>query len=250
MRRAFFSSGLLALMATSAWAAGEAAPDVPRPPPRPVAEPAPPGPVYGPPLPLPPITAMPPPTSAANPCLDALQSAGATFEPAEPPKGNDPACVVENPVRLARVDVLRSGAREPVALAGKPLLACETALAVTRWVQTGIAPLARGHFDAPLSELGVGGGFECRQRNHQAGAPRSEHAYGRALDVLSFRIGNRTIRVETSPPADAGAFLHAVWASGCGLFSTALGPAADAFHATHIHVDLQPRRSPSSKFCE
>lgn len=205
---------------------------------------------FGPPLPLPPISAMPPPASTAAVCREALRVAGATFEIAEQPKAASAECKVEDPVRLASIAVARKGGVEPVEVAGKPLLTCEMALAVTGWVQAAVAPLARGHFDEPLTELSVGGGFECRQRNHQAGAPRSEHSYARALDIMSFKVGKRVIKVEKSPPADAGAFIKAVHASGCGAFSTALGPEADAAHENHIHVDLQPRRSPSSKFCE
>lgn len=206
--------------------------------------------VFGPPLPLPPITAMPPPVSVAGVCAEALKKLGATFETAEAPKASNAECRVEEPVHLATIIVARKGGTETVTLVGRPLLSCSMALAVTAWVQDAVAPLARGHFDAPLTELSVGGGFECRQRNHQAGAPRSEHSYARALDIMSFKIGTRVIKVEKTPPADAGAFIKAVHASGCGAFSTALGPEADAAHENHIHVDMQPRRSPSSKFCE
>lgn len=200
--------------------------------------------------PAPPMAAdAPSATVAAAPgCLDRLRALRATFEPATTPRA-DAACIVADPVRLASVAVSRKGGEDVVRLAGAPLLSCEMALAVTDWVQTAVAPLARGHFDEPLTEMLVGGGFECRQRNHQAGAPRSEHSFGRALDVMGFRTGSRTITVE-KPPAEARPFVEAVWAAGCGRFSTALGPEADTFHANHIHLDLQPRRSAGSKVCQ
>lgn len=190
------------------------------------------------------------PESAVSLCQTALKNAGAAYVVAQPPKGASEECTVANPVRLQSVSIPRKSGAESVKLSGEPLLSCDMALAVTAWVQHSIAPLARGHFDEPLLEIGVGGGFECRQRNHQSSAPRSEHSYGRALDLLTFRLVTRMIKVEKAPPPEVKPFLDAVWSSGCGQFSTALGPEADSFHETHIHVDQQPRRSSASKFCE
>ena len=207
---------------------------------------APRGDAIGPPAPQ---IAAPPPDNAPD-CASRLKELGATFSRADTPKSAAAECVIDQPVRLEAIAVRMAGASGTVRLTGSPLLACEMAIAVTEWVQGSIAPLARGHFGEPLIELGVGGGFECRQRNHQTGAPRSEHSYGRALDLLSFHMASRTITVQKAAPSDVKPFLDAVWASGCGQFSTALGPEADALHATHIHVDMQPRRTPTSKFCQ
>jgi hypothetical protein len=32
-------------------------------------------------------------------------------------------------------------------------------------------------------------------------------------------------------------------ASACARFSTVLGPGSDGYHQTHVHVDLESRRS-------
>lgn len=175
---------------------------------------------------------------------------GAIFQTGVVPAGMADACSVVDPVRLEGVRVMHKGASEIVRLTEAPLLACEMAVATTQWVQESVAPLTRGHFSEALLELGVGGGLQCRMRNRQMTGARSEHSYGRALDIMTFRTPDRTVKVEKARPAERKPFLDAVWASACGRFSTVLGPNADAFHATHFHVDLQPRRSNSSKFCE
>lgn len=125
---------------------------------------------------------------------------------------------------------------------------------VGAWLGTTAQPLAKGHFGSDLTALRVGGGQECRRRNRKAAGPVSEHATGKALDIFAFRIGlgreAREISVEKPAHTTDGPFLTAIRQSACGAFMTALGPGSDPEHATHLHIDIQERRSRASRFCQ
>ncbi len=133
------------------------------------------------------------------------------------------------------------------------VLSCAMAGKVAIWLKTSARPLTRGYFGAELSRLRVGGGQECRRRNRAATGPLSEHATGRALDIFAFETGepgSTRIVVEKPDGPMQRDYLLALRHAACGAFSTSLGPGADQAHANHIHLDIQLRRSPASKFCE
>ena len=88
------------------------------------------------------------------------------------------------------------------------------------------------------------------------GSPRngstklSEHAFGNALDIASFRLADgRTIAVAPDLKGESRTFLDRLRTAACGPFRTVLGPGADADHANHLHLDLAPRRS-DNPICE
>lgn len=142
-----------------------------------------------------------------------------------------------------------------IKLVPPPTLSCDMARALSVWFDSALAPLARGALERELASLRVGGGHECRRRNRQAQTPMSEHATGRALDIFAFQLGEeRQGKLEVSVEKPEGLvqtrFLDAVRQSACGAFMTALGPGSDAAHANHLHVDIQQRRTNSSRFCQ
>ncbi len=53
---------------------------------------------------------------------------------------------------------------------------------------------------------------------------------------------------EPASAIDGAKFLHQVHKGACGVFSTILGPEANAFHRDHFHLDLKVRKSRA--FCE
>ncbi|WP_264484339.1 extensin family protein [Mesorhizobium sp. PAMC28654] len=78
----------------------------------------------------------------------------------------------------------------------------------------------------------------------------SEHAFGNALDIASFTLSDgKKIEISPSPPEKDAKFLNAVRKAACGPFKTVLGPASDADHSLHFHLDLEPRRH-GGTFCQ
>ncbi|WP_282570087.1 extensin family protein [Bosea sp. F3-2] len=166
----------------------------------------------------------------------------------------DPACHVDDPVRLHTLAIRGSTSGQTVTFEPAPLVSCAMASAVADWLDTSVQPLARGYFTLSLAGMQVGGGQECRRRNRDSSGPISEHATGQALDIFAFKLAeggkSETILVEKPSGLVQNRFLDAVRQSACGAFMTALGPGSDAAHANHLHVDIQARRSRSSRFCQ
>jgi hypothetical protein len=129
----------------------------------------------------------------------------------------------------------------PVSLAPPGTLACPVVSALDNWVSSGIQPAALRWFGQPVIEIKQISAYACRPMNGQRGAPISEHAFGNALDIAAFTLGDgRKLSVRDGwhgLPAER-AFLHDVQATACQQFSTVLAPGSNAFHYDHIHVDL------------
>lgn len=166
----------------------------------------------------------------------------------------DPACRVDEPVRLHALAIRGSASGQTVTFEPAPLISCAMASAIADWLDTSIQPLARGYFNLSLTAMRVGGGQECRRRNGASTGPISEHASGQALDIFAFKLAeggtSETVLVEKPSGLVQNRFLDAVRQSACGAFMTALGPGSDAAHANHLHVDIQTRRSRTSRFCQ
>ena len=79
--------------------------------------------------------------------------------------------------------------------------------------------------------------FDCRPRNGIAGAQISEHGRANALDVRSFTLTNGSI-VELTNASVSKSLRERMRDSACVRFSTVLGNGADAYHDTHVHIDL------------
>ena len=133
-----------------------------------------------------------------------------------------------------------------VALEPKATLACPLVVNVEAWFMESIQPAAMAWFGSPVSEVKQISAYSCRTMNGQPGAAISEHAFGNALDISTFRFADgREVRVKDGwkgRPEEQG-FLRTIHAAACERFSTVLAPGADAFHYDHIHVDLARRQS-------
>lgn len=144
-----------------------------------------------------------------------------------------PQCAVTNSSRILE-------ARIP--LSRKVPLTCPMIAGYHLWVRESVEVSARRHFGQAVKSIETMGSYSCRNRNGQANAPVSEHASANALDVGGFILADgRRIRVVTDwsgPDPAARAFLHEVHAGACRYFSVVLGPAADAFHKDHFHMDF------------
>jgi hypothetical protein len=168
---------------------------------------------------------------------------------------SDPACQVADPVTVEALAVRNAEGPGSIAFEPPVTVSCALATTLAQWLDDSLQPLARGHFGKDLTSLRVGGGHECRRRNRSTAGPLSEHATGRALDIFAFaaggeRAGGIKVVVEKPEGLVQTRFLQAVRHSACGAFATSLGPGSDAAHANHLHVDIQARRSASTRFCQ
>jgi hypothetical protein len=157
-----------------------------------------------------------------------------------PPIDDKGGCGIAAPLRLDAI-VLADGGR--VALSPAVVVRASLASVVANWVREDLAPgIIKGD---RLADIEGTGGYECRGRDRIAGAKLSEHAFGNALDLEGFRTQRGALFAVAAPDGTdaARAFLALVKKTACQRFSTVLGPGSDAFHAQHLHVDLEARHN-------
>lgn len=147
-------------------------------------------------------------------------------------------CGLENGVAVTSV--------AGVALSQPATIDCATAIALRKWVETGIKP-AVGKLGGGVARLEVAGHYTCRPRNGQRGAKISEHGHGKAIDISGITLANGVSLSVLKGWGDAqqGKILKAAHRSACGTFGTVLGPGSDGYHRDHIHVDTASYRSGS-----
>ncbi len=131
-------------------------------------------------------------------------------------------------------------------------LACPIVSALDRWIAEGVQPAAQKWFGQPVTGIKQISAYSCRGMNGNPNAHISEHAFGNALDIASFTLGDgRVITVEKGwhGAAEEQGFLRDVQAAACELFTTVLAPGSNVYHYNHIHVDLM-RRASRPRICE
>lgn len=143
-------------------------------------------------------------------------------------------CGMLQPYRITRLG------KGSVALKQRMTLACPALAEAEAWLADTIQPAANLYFGQPVAEINAGS-YACRGRNNQAGAKLSEHSFGNAVDIMSFKLADGyVITVKggwRGTEAEQG-FLREVFIGACARFSTVLAPGSNVFHYDHIHVDL------------
>jgi hypothetical protein len=165
--------------------------------------------------------------------------ASAFVEPATDGNGSG-LCGMNHPFKLMALN------RGEVAVQPKATLACPLISGVDRWIAESVQPAAYDWFGEPVVEVKQISAYACRPMNNQHGATISEHAFGNAIDVATFRLASgREVTVEQGwrGQREERGFLRQVHAAACERFSTVLGPGADPFHYNHLHLDLARRAS-------
>ena len=119
--------------------------------------------------------------------------------------------------------------------------------AVAQWITKDVAPTIAS-LGTSLHSIETLDSFDCRPRNGIAGAQISEHGRANALDVRSFTLTNGSI-VELTNASVSKSLRERMRDSACVRFSTVLGNGADAYHDTHVHIDLM-ERSNHYKICQ
>jgi hypothetical protein len=105
---------------------------------------------------------------------------------------------------------------------------------------------------ARVAAIETGPGYDCRTQDRIAGSKISAHAKGLAADLVAIAFADkRQVLVGRQTSADEATYFRAVRTAACGWFTTVLGPGADAFHASNMHLDVE-QHGPSSRYriCE
>jgi len=137
-------------------------------------------------------------------------------------------------------------------LPGRPILECEFALVFADYVRVIVAPLGAGTLGTKVESIETGPGYQCRNRNHLPDGKISAHAKGIAIDLFAIRfLDKRRVAWEHQEGASEASYIRGTRAAACGWFTTVLGPGADPFHASHMHLDTESHGSNGSyRICQ
>ena len=167
----------------------------------------------------------------------------AVFNPLQPITGPGECTATD----VVTVDALLLPDKRRVVFSPPATLRCPMAEAIAQWITKDVAP-AIVSLGMSLRSIETLDSFDCRPRNGIAGAQISEHGHANALDVRSFTLANGSV-VELTEASVTKSLRERLRDSACVRFSTVLGNGADAYHDTHIHLDLM-ERSNHYKICQ
>lgn len=172
-------------------------------------------------------------------CLADLSGNRANFTPL-PDQYYGAGCSTVGAVRLTS---LRSDDAQ-LQLANLGPVTCPLADTLAGWARFGVDRAARQILGSPLVRIETMGSYACR--NVAGRERRSAHSTANAIDVSAFILADgRRISVKADwlgGDADRRRFLTVIHQSACKRFGTVLGPAYDAAHQDHIHVELSATR--------
>ena len=166
-----------------------------------------------------------------------------------PPIGGPGGCGIAAPVKISSFGAVE--VKPPATLN------CRLAAALYKWLTDVVQPSARRRFGEPVVGMVNASAYSCRRRNAASTGRISEHSFGNALDIRSFRLASGKEISVLGEWSTAGAFfgvyktssfLADIHKGACPIFSTVMGPRANAAHYNHFHVDLG--RDGAYKFCK
>lgn len=186
-------------------------------------------------------TAVLTPRPEARQCLSMLGATHANFTPL-PDEYYGAGCSTLNTVHLAS---LRSDETN-LGLSNLGPVTCPLAEAFAGWARFGVDRAAQQILGSALVRIETMGSYNCR--NVAGSGRRSAHATASAIDVSGFVLADgRRITVSgdwnRGSPAERR-FLTVIHTSACKRFGTVLGPAYNAAHHDHLHLELS-----GSAFC-
>jgi hypothetical protein len=180
--------------------------------------------------------------TAPSPCQVRLREL-ASFKPAQPITGPG-ECTASD---VVIVDAILLPDKNRATVSPPATLRCPMAEAVARWILDDVAPAISASGTA-LRNIETLASFDCRPRNGIAGAPVSEHGRANALDVRAFGVTGGAV-VELTSASTAKPLREKLRESACARFDTVLGNGADAYHESHVHIDLMERHN-NYKMCQ
>jgi hypothetical protein len=129
-----------------------------------------------------------------------------------------------------------------VPLSAPATLSCAAATQLPAWA-AAVDGYLQSRENTGLATLLTGTSYACRNINNAADGDLSAHGFGDAIDVTGFALEDgRTFALPsgwTDPSSPAGRALRFAHDAGCALFTTTLGPEANALHADHLHLDME-----------
>lgn len=178
------------------------------------------------------------PRPEARVCLADLGARQAAFSPL-PDKYFGAGC---STLGTVRIDSLRSDDAK-LALTNLGPVTCPLADTFAAWARFGADRAAQQILGSPIVRIETMGSYNCR--NVAGSSRRSAHATANAIDVSGFVLADgRRITVagnwnDQSPKVRR--FFTAIHTSACKRFGTVLGPAYNAAHKDHLHLELSGR---------
>ncbi|ANY19754.1 hypothetical protein A6F68_01237 [Tsuneonella dongtanensis] len=171
-------------------------------------------------------------------CLGELGARGANFSPL-PDRFYGAGCATVGTVSLTALQ----GDAARFQLTNLGPVSCPLADTLAAWARFGVDRAAREVLGAPLARIETMGSYSCRTI---AGSDRmSAHATAQAVDIGAFVLadGRRISVLEdwSGGTPDEQRFLRLVHASACKRFGTILGPAYNAAHRDHFHLEATGR---------
>lgn len=168
-------------------------------------------------------------------CLEVLAQSAQRFEILSD-REVAPGCALRNAVRIDRTQFQ----------VGTPFtLTCPAAVSLALWERHVVTPAALALLGSAPQRLEHFGSLACRNVYGRENGRRSQHASAQALDVSGFVLADgRRITVARDWAGDdpEARFLKAVHGGACTLFDGVYGPAYNAAHADHFHLDRGPFR--------
>lgn len=125
-------------------------------------------------------------------CTQFLRGLDLVAIPLAPIRHN--ACGAAAPIKLFSI-----GSNPKVALSPAPIVTCELAAAMYRWLKNDIQPMARKHLGAPIRRINIMSSYSCRNAYGRKHGKLSQHAHANALDIRGFET---TTGVKTALLAD------------------------------------------------
>lgn len=182
-----------------------------------------------------------PPRPEVRQCLATLGATQANFTPL-PDRNFGAGCSNVGTVRLA---ALQSDSAM-LELSNLGPVKCGMAEAFAGWARFGADRAALQILGSRLLRIETYGSYSCR--NVAGSNRRSGHATANAIDVSAFVLADgRRVSVlddwSNGTPAEQR-FLRVVHQSACKRFGTTLGPAYNAAHKNHFHLEAD-----GAKFC-
>jgi hypothetical protein len=175
------------------------------------------------------------PSPETRQCLAQLGTARASFTPL-PDQYYGAGCRTVGTVRLAS---LKSDRRD-LALSNLGPVTCPLAESFAGWARYGVDRAAQRILGSALARIETMGSYSCR--NVAGTARRSGHATASAIDVSGFVLADgRRITIAgdwSSGSAAEREFLRTIHTSACKRFGMVLGPAYNAAHEDHLHLEL------------
>jgi hypothetical protein len=178
------------------------------------------------------------PRPEARQCLAQLSTAKAAFTPL-PDQYYGAGCATLNTVKLAS---LRSDNRN-LALSNLGPVTCPLAETFAGWARFGADRAAQQILGSALVRIETMGSYNCR--NIAGTGRRSGHATASAIDVSGFVLADgRRITISgdwSRNTPEVRRFFQTIHSSACKRFGTVLGPAYNAAHRDHLHLELSER---------